>query len=57
MSRLRKSVCAHLRNQELTIDARVVESWLVGLPSTARDYARARIMALNDTNSMFRLVS
>lgn len=32
-------------------DARVVESWLVGLPSTARDYARARIMALNDNNS------
>ena len=29
-------------------DARVVESWLVGLPSAARDYARARIMALNN---------
>jgi hypothetical protein len=39
----------------ISIDARVVESWLVGLPSTARDYARARIMALNDTNSMHHL--
>jgi hypothetical protein len=34
----------------------VVESWLVGLPSTARDYARARIMALNDTNSTSHLL-
>lgn len=33
------------------IYARVVESWLVGLPGPTRDYARARILALNDSNS------
>ncbi|WWD00421.1 hypothetical protein V866_007334 [Kwoniella sp. B9012] len=38
------------------IYARVVESWLVGIPSTTRDYARARILALNDNNSVMRNV-
>ncbi|WWC59396.1 uncharacterized protein I303_101951 [Kwoniella dejecticola CBS 10117] len=38
------------------IYARVVESWLVGIPSTTRDYARARILALNDSNSVMRNV-
>lgn len=33
------------------IYARVVESWLVGLPGPTRDYARARILALHDSNS------
>lgn len=33
------------------IYARVVESWLVGLPRPTRDYARARILAVNDSNS------
>ncbi|MDA4809421.1 hypothetical protein NY486_26605, partial [Enterobacter hormaechei] len=33
------------------IYARVVDSWLVGLTEHKRDYARARILALNDTNS------
>ena len=33
---------------KLMSDARVVESWLVGLPPRVRDFARARIMALND---------
>jgi len=33
------------------IYARVIESWLVGLPAQAREYARSRILALNDTNS------
>ncbi|WVF69879.1 hypothetical protein IAT40_004662 [Kwoniella sp. CBS 6097] len=38
------------------IYARVVESWLVGIPSTTRDWARARILALNDNNSVMRNV-
>ncbi|WVQ84173.1 hypothetical protein IAT38_006320 [Cryptococcus sp. DSM 104549] len=38
------------------IYARVVESWLVGIPSTTRDYARARILALNDNSSVMRNV-
>ncbi|WRT64917.1 uncharacterized protein IL334_001856 [Kwoniella shivajii] len=38
------------------IYARVVESWLVGIPSTTRDYARARILAQNDNNSVMRNV-
>ncbi|WVR04527.1 hypothetical protein IAU60_001531 [Kwoniella sp. DSM 27419] len=38
------------------IYARVVESWLVGIPSTTRDHARARILALNDNNSVMRNV-
>jgi hypothetical protein len=45
-------ICKHF--VEIAIDnadARVVESWLVGLPSVTRDYARARILALNDSNS------
>lgn len=33
------------------IYARVVESWFVGLPAHTREYARARILALNDSNS------
>ncbi|BEI84923.1 hypothetical protein CcaverHIS002_0503240 [Cutaneotrichosporon cavernicola] len=33
------------------IYARVVESWLVGLPGPTRDYARTRILALHDSNS------
>ncbi|WOO78412.1 uncharacterized protein LOC62_02G001959 [Vanrija pseudolonga] len=38
------------------IYARVVDSWLVGLTEHKRDYARARILALNDTNSVMRAV-
>jgi hypothetical protein len=36
------------------IYARVVESWLVGLPGQTREYARARILALHDKNSGFK---
>lgn len=38
------------------IYARVVESWLVGLPGPTRDYARARILALHDSNSTSAIV-
>lgn len=51
-------ICASTTAQsvqvELMPDARVVESWLVGLPSTSREYARARIMALNDNKGEVR---
>ncbi|RSH90505.1 hypothetical protein EHS25_001110 [Saitozyma podzolica] len=38
------------------IYARVVESWLVGLPGPTRDFARARILAMNDNNTVLRAV-
>jgi hypothetical protein len=43
----------HSENKiKLMADARVVESWLVGLPPRVRDFARARIMALNDNKGL-----
>ncbi|ODO08975.1 hypothetical protein I350_02567 [Cryptococcus amylolentus CBS 6273] len=38
------------------IYARVIESWLVGIPSDTREYVRARLLALNDSSNTLRNV-
>ncbi|WVQ74125.1 hypothetical protein IAR50_003716 [Cryptococcus sp. DSM 104548] len=38
------------------IYARVIESWLVGIPSDTREYVRARLLALNDYSNTLRNV-